>query len=218
MSFSQKSKHTYDWIHPVALFILRELQNGPSYLSDISRKMAPVLQLKCPYGTVYRQIAHLKEAGLVEIKKVGKQKMVNLRSGYYLTDAAVSLLEAIRFKEALEEAGRRGGGGLLVSGIIEFVKRVAELPCPADLFFYGSFTRKQTTEKSDVDVLAVVPDSEKVRIHAEIEKISADIRNTLGVEISVITAGYSEKGDQSLIEVAKKGIHLRTGTLGGDRT
>jgi DNA-binding transcriptional ArsR family regulator len=211
MSFSKKAEHLYGWIHPVSLFILRELQNGSSYISDISHKVAPSLQLKNPYGTVYRRIAQLKEAGLVEIKEVGKQKIVSLRNKYYLSDAALSLFEAVKFKETLEEIGRREGGKLLISGVLKFIERVAELPCPVDLFFHGSFARGQTTKKSDVDVFMVIPDSEKEKIREETEVISAEIRDALGVEISVITAGYSERGDQSFVETAKKGIHLRAG-------
>lgn len=209
MNFSKKSEHLYGWIHPVSLFILRELQTGPSYISDISHKVAPSLQLRDPYGTVYRRIAQLKEAGLVEVKEVGKQKIVSLRDKYYLSDAALSLFEAIRFKKTLEEIGRREGGKLLIGGVLRFIERVAELPCPADLYFHGSFARGQTTKKSDIDVLMIIPDSDREKIHREAEAISTEIRDALGVEISVITAGYSERGDQPFMEAAKKGIHLR---------
>lgn len=185
----------HDWIHPVSVFLIGELESGEKTASELSKLLA------FPYNLVYRRAKSLERAGLIQARRGGKGIVFSLKD-----DIAVRILlalsEALKFRSALEAANPKVRAAAME--VIEALKRKPP-HVSMDLYFYGSFARGTSRRGSDVDVVVVVPKN-------YVKEIEAEISDFLVAHTFVIDRETFEKKVQQAgphIRSVLAGIHLK---------
>ena len=107
-------------------------------------------------GTVSSEFSRLVKEGLVQQKTEGQEKYYKLNLANPRTRKLCELFETDK-KEKLFKENRR------LAWILEdFAKRVSDFaPEVQSIILFGSAARGQATQRSDVDILVVVPNSEE---------------------------------------------------------
>lgn len=199
----------YEWIHPVSLLVLRDLEGGaPMNIRQISERMAPILGLENPYGTVRRRVDRLEAAGLVESEKAGNQRVVRFKDNY-LSSAAIELSERLKFQEAILRAGEG-----LANVAVNFVDHLSNLDYSATAYFYGSFAKGTAHPgTSDLDVLLIVPD-EKEEAAEQVKSKASNLSRAFERDLHLDVAKKSNFEDMKregdpIVGQALDGIKLR---------
>lgn len=122
-------------------------------------------------GTVSSEFSRLVKEGLVQQKTEGQEKYYKLNLANPRTRKLCELFETDK-KEKLFKENRR------LAWILEdFTKRVSDFaPEVQSIILFGSAARGQATQRSDVDILVVVPNSEEEQFKKLMDSIdkSAD--------------------------------------------
>jgi len=140
---------------PKIILILKTMSKDPSEWY-YTRELAKLS--KVGLGTVSCEFSKLAKEGLVEQKTEGQEKYYKLNLANPRTRKLCELFETDK-REKLYKENRR------LAWILEdFIKRVSEFaPDVQSIILFGSAARGQATLRSDIDVLAVAPNSEEER-------------------------------------------------------
>lgn len=109
-------------------------------------------QIKTTYKMTYRYIQKLIKEGLINGEKQGKSLLC--RFNYKNSDERVNYVEALRTKEVL----KKNKDLLILSNELKAKYKKAFYT----LIIFGSYASGKQTKQSDVDVLAIIPETENI--------------------------------------------------------
>lgn len=138
---------------PKIILILKTMSRDPSKWY-YTRELAKLS--KVSLGTVSSKFSKLVKEGLVEQKTGGQEKYYKLNLTNSKTRKLCELFENDN-REKLYSENRR------FAWVLEdFTKKVSDFaPEVQSIIFFGSGARGQATERSDIDILVLVPNSEE---------------------------------------------------------
>jgi len=136
-------------------------------------------------STISDEFPELVKLGLLEQRIEGREVYYRLRLANPRTRKLCELFETEK-REEFYRINRR-----LAWALQEYTKRVFEfLPQVQTVVLFGSAARGQLTRKSDIDLLAVVPNAEQKpfnELMKSIDKIAQDVNAVYGFPLSVVT-------------------------------
>jgi len=137
---------------------------------------------KVGLGTVSSEFRKLAKDGLLEFKTEGQEKYYKLNLTDPKTRKMCELFEAERREKFFEN--RR------VAWILEdFTKKVSDfVPEVQSVVLFGSVARGEATQRSDIDVLVIVPDYDEQRFKQLMNSIDNLAREVSGIHPTRLVA------------------------------
>jgi len=167
---------------PKVLAVLRAM-HGDLHKWRYTRELARVS--KVGKSTISDEFPELVKLGLLDQRIEGREVYYRLRLANPRTRKLCELFETEK-REEFYRINRR-----LAWALQEYTKRVFEfLPQVQTVVLFGSAARGQLTRKSDIDLLAVVPNAEQKpfnELMKSIDKIAQDVNAVYGFPLSVVT-------------------------------
>ena len=155
---------------PKIILILKTMSRDPSKWY-YTRELAKLS--KVSLGTVSSKFSKLVKEGLVEQKTGGQEKYYKLNLTNSKTRKLCELFENDN-REKLYSENRR------FAWVLEdFTKKVSDFaPEVQSIIFFGSGARGQATERSDIDILVLVPNSEEEqfkKLMNSVDKLAGEV-------------------------------------------
>ena len=167
---------------PKVLAVLRAM-HGALQKWRYTRELARIS--KVGKSTISDELPELVKLGLLDQRIEGREVYYRLRLANPRTRKLCELFETEK-REEFYRINRR-----LAWALQEYTKRVFEfLPQVQTVVLFGSAARGQLTRKSDIDLLAVVPNAEQKpfnELMKSIDKIAQDVNAVYGFPLSVVT-------------------------------
>lgn len=174
-------------------------------INEIVRKLG-----RKSYSFIYGKVMSMVNAGVLKKMKVGSSALCSLNLSEYGTVLLLCQIEAEKAKEMYSKNKALKG---IMDKLIEESKQTNTVHC---VVVFGSYAKGTATEKSDVDLLAVVEDRKKEtvsRIANTLSMANAVELNAVVVDKKLFQSMLISKG----VNVGKEALKYHVVIYGCDR-